>query len=193
MDQYNMITSAEEQFAREVTLGVMIHRPLPALLYIIPGIFIIEYLRRGTAIRRYTQTFMFPRKLALKAARDLINGYESSSVDTRIENEMNAWLESHRLLYPDISRAQKTSVEVLIDHYTRLLQTHGESYFDLIEGAYKSRYDFKEYLNQIAAAEKEVDRAILAVQADSEKLKKRLDLEEQQVAERRRKILESIY
>jgi hypothetical protein len=71
MDKYQIITSAEEQFAREVTLGVMIQRPLPALLYIIPGIFLIEYLRRGTAVRKYTKHFMFPRKLALLSAENM--------------------------------------------------------------------------------------------------------------------------
>ena len=193
MDKYKIISSAEEQFAREVTLGVMIQRPLPALLYIIPGMFFIEYLRRGSAIRRYTETFMFPRKLALQAAKDRLSGYENSSVDMRIETEIKAWLESHQLISPDLSLAQKTAVEVLIEHYTRLLQSDGESYYDLIEGAYKSRYDFKEYLNKIAAAEKEIDRAILAVAADPEQLNKKLEQEEQQVGERRRKILEAIY
>lgn len=193
MDKFKIITSAEEQFAREVTLGVMIHRPLPAWLYIIPGIFFLEYLRRGTAIRRYTETFMFPRKLALQAAKDLLNGFESASVDRRIETEISAWLESHHLAHPDLSRAQKSAVGVLIEHYSRLLQSDGGSYYDLIEATYKSRYDFKEYLNEITEAEREVDRVILAVQADSEKLKIKLEQEEQQVAERRGKILEAIY
>lgn len=193
MDKYQIISSAEEQFAREVTLGVMIQRPLPALLYIIPGMFFIEYLRRTTAIRRYTETFMFPRKLALQAARDLLNGYEGSSVEMRIETEIKAWLESHHLFHPELFQAQKAAVQVLIEHYTRLLQSDGESYSDLIEGAYKSRSDFKDHINEIAAAEKEVDRAILAVRVDSEQLKKKMELEERQVAERRAKILDSVY
>jgi hypothetical protein len=193
MDRFTIITSAEEQFAREVTLGVMIQRPLPALLYIIPGVFFIEYLRRGSAIRRYTQTFMFPRRLALQAAKDLLDGYESASVDRRIETEMKTWLESHRLFSRDLFRAQKAAIEVLIDHYTRLLQSDGESYYELIEGAYESRYDFKEHLNQMTAAEKEIDRAILDLKTDTEQLKKKLEQEEKQVAERRFKILEAIY
>ena len=68
MDKCDIIMNAEEQFAREVTLGVIVTRPLTAWHTIIPGFFIVDFLRRGSAIRQYTKHFMFPRKLALDAA-----------------------------------------------------------------------------------------------------------------------------
>jgi hypothetical protein len=193
MNNYDMIVAAEEQFAREVTLGVLYQRPLSAWYYVIPGMFFIDFLRRGTAIRRYTETFMFPRKLALQAAHDVLRGYENTSVDMRIDAEIKKWLDSHHLLSPELSRASKMAVDVFTEHYTKLLQADGEGYYDLIEAAYPSRHDFQTHINQIAAAEKEVDRAILVLRVDSEQLKKKLQLEEQQVAERRSKILEAIY
>ena len=59
MEKYNMILAAEEQFAREVTLGVIVTRPLTVWHYIIPGMFIIDFLRRGSAIRRYNKHFIY--------------------------------------------------------------------------------------------------------------------------------------
>ena len=74
MEKYNLILSAEEQFAREVTLGAIVAKPPSAFFYLIPGMFIIDYLRRGSAIRKYSKHFMFPRKLAVDAALSIIQG-----------------------------------------------------------------------------------------------------------------------
>ena len=71
MEKYKMILMAEEKMAREVTLGVIVTRPLTVWHYIIPGMFIIDFLRRGSALRKYTEHFMFPRKLAIDAAQAL--------------------------------------------------------------------------------------------------------------------------
>ena len=67
MEKYKMILMTEEKMAREVTLGVIVTRPLTVWHHIIPGMFIIDFLRRGSALRRYTNHFMFPRKLAIDA------------------------------------------------------------------------------------------------------------------------------
>ena len=37
MEKYDIIVDAEQQFAREVTLGVIVTRPLTVWHYIIPG------------------------------------------------------------------------------------------------------------------------------------------------------------
>jgi len=152
MNNYDLIINAEEQFAREVTFGVLYQRSLSVWHYLIPGMFIIDFLRRGAAIRRYTETFMFPRKLALQAAHDLLSGHKSTSIDSRNEAEIYNWLDSHHLLSPELARAQKTAVDVLVEHYTKLLRADGDSYYDLLEAAYPSRQDFQNYINQIAAA-----------------------------------------
>jgi hypothetical protein len=47
MEKYKMILMTEEKMAREVTLGVIVTRPLTVWHYIIPGMFIIDFLRRG--------------------------------------------------------------------------------------------------------------------------------------------------
>ena len=86
MDKFDILLNAEEQFAREVTLGVLYLRPLSVWHYLIPGMFIIDFLRRGSAIRKYTETFMFPRKLALSAARDLCGGKSRTGLDAQLED-----------------------------------------------------------------------------------------------------------
>ena len=193
MDKYNIIIDAEQQFAREVALRVIYLRPPSAWYYLIPGMFILDFLRRGSIIRKYTETFMFPRKLALNAARSLSEDQSRSTVDSHLESEIRNWLIAHRLESPDLVLAQKETVGLLIDHYAKLLQAEGENYDDLIQNAYSTRENFEAHMQQIAAAENKVDQAILARVGENPAVKEKLQLEAQQVEIRRRKILEDIF
>jgi len=193
MDKFDIILNAEQQFAREVTLGVLYLRSLSVWHYLVPGMFIIDFLRRTSAIRKYSETFMFPRELALQAARDFPEGQIRADLDARLEAAIKNWLADLKLDSPDLIRAQKETVELLIDHYVRLLQAAGESYYDLIQNAYSSRAGFEAYLRNITAAENKVDRAILARAGDKPALKEKLQLEAQQVEKRRHKIMEDIF
>jgi hypothetical protein len=56
MDKYDIIINAEQQFAREVALGVIYLRSPSVWHYVIPGMFIIDFLRRGSIIRKYTES-----------------------------------------------------------------------------------------------------------------------------------------
>jgi hypothetical protein len=155
--------------------------------------FIIDYLRRGTAISRYTKHFMFPRKLAMDAARSLLNGQEKAGIDTRIENEIEQWLNSLKLYSKDLAHSQKQAVDLLTDHYCKLLNADGDSHNELIENAYISRDAYEEHVRELALAEKEIDRAIIEIMGNNEKLMEKLELEAQQVEIRRRKILDDIF
>ena len=193
MDKYDIIIDAEQQFAREVCLGVIYLRPPSAWYYLIPGMFIFDFLRRSSTIRKYSETFIFPRKLALEGARSLTAGETRAAIDSHLEVEIKNWLTAHRLDSQDLLQAQKETVDLLMDHYLKLLQADGESYVDLIEQAYSSRENFEAHLQQIAAAENKVDQAILARVGDNPALKEKLQLEAQQVQSRRQKVLEDVF
>jgi hypothetical protein len=193
MDKYKMITLAEEQFAREVTLGVIIQRPLPALLYIIPGMFFIEFLRRGSAIRKYTKHFMFPRKLALLAAQALLMDEDEHRISSRIETQIHQWLTSLKLYSQDLAAAQKAAVELLREHYQKMLKADGETFHDLIKNAYPSKEDYQAYIRELNRAEKHIDHAIIGTVGENTSLIEKMLLEAQQVEKRHNTILEEIY
>jgi hypothetical protein len=193
MDKYDMIISAERQFAREVTLGVIVSRPPSVWHYIIPGMFIFDFLRRSIAIREYTRHFLFPRQLALEAAQHLLSGYDSASVDARIETGIENWLQSLSLHSRNLAEAQRETVLLLVDHYRRLLDVPGDSYPDLIQNAYRSGQKFQEHLQELTEAEKKVDKAVIEKTGENEKLIEKLKLEAQQVEMRRNKILEQVF
>jgi hypothetical protein len=62
MEKYEMILFAEEALARQVALGVIVTSPLTVWHYLIPFMFIFDFLRRNTILRRYAKHFLFPAK-----------------------------------------------------------------------------------------------------------------------------------
>ena len=193
MDKYNIIMSAEQQFAREVTLGVIVTRPLTVWHYIIPGFFIIDFLRRGSAIRQYTKHFMFPRKLAMDATVGKMQGEGKESLSSKLDDNIRVWLESLKLYSPDLVQAHVVLVEMLAEHYLTLLNAEGDTFYLLIEHAYQSRDKFKQFIDMITPVENEVDRLVVQQLGRDEKVQEKILTEQQQIAKRRRKIMDEIF
>ena len=188
-----MILMTEEKMAREVTLGVIVTRPLTVWHYIIPGMFIIDFLRRGSTLRKYTEHFIFPRKLAIDAAQALGQGEDEAAVFLHIETETRAWLNSLDLHTPGLLQAQLAVIKLLVDHYAKLLKADGVSVYALIKKAYENRENFQRHVDELTAAEAEVDRELIAKLGETEKLKAKISAEQKQLEERREKIAEEVF
>jgi len=193
MDKYNTILEAEQQFAREVTLGVIVARPLTVWHTIIPGFFIIDFLRRGSAIRQYTKHFMFPRKLALDAAVAGLQAENKKPAVADPADNIRTWLESQNIYSPDLAKAHVDLTEMLAVHYLKLLNAAGDTMNMLIEHAYQNAENFKQFIEAITSAENEVDRQVIEQLGRDEKAKEKILAEQQQIAKRRRKILEAVF
>jgi hypothetical protein len=193
MDKYDIIVNAEQQFAREVTLGVIVTRPLTAWHTIIPGFFIIDFLRRGSAIRQYTKHFMFPRKLGLDAAVGEMQGENKDSISYNLEDNIRIWLESLNLYSSNLVQAHVELIARLKAHYLKLLNSDGDTFNLLIEHAYQNRENFKQFIETITSAENEVDGQVIQQLGGEEKVKEKILAEQQQIAKRRWKILEEVF
>jgi hypothetical protein len=193
MDKYDIIVNAEQQFAREVTLGVIVTRPLTAWHYIIPGFFIIDFLRRGSAIRQYTKHFMFPRKLAMDVAVAELQGENKEALRPDPADNIRIWLESLNLYSPDLLKAHVLLIKMLAAHYQKLLTAEGDTFYLLIEHAYQNRDNFKQFIETITSTENEVDRQVIEQLGGNEKVKEKIFAEQQQIAKRRQKILEEVF
>lgn len=191
-DEYNLILSAEESFARRVALGMIMKRPVKPWLQLIPGMFIFDFLKRTSEIRRYSQYFMFPRKLAINAARDMAHGEDKDERLSRIENMVRAWLGSLNLFSHRTHKAQIAIIHFHIDHYTRLIRADGDNYSDLVKNAYRTRENYEDHLNQLLVMEQEIDQAITE-KIGEESLRQRLLSEQQEREEQRKKDLKTIF
>ena len=190
--QKALILDEEESFARAVALGVIVKRPPSAWHFIIPGMFLFDFLRRSSETRRYSDLFLFPRRLALDGAFDLLNGKEREKVFLKAEEEIRGWLITLKLDSGRLIRAHGSQVSLLVDHYTRLLQAEAGSYDGLIRQAYPTREHYETFLKELTAAEREVDQAVAAFHGGSDAIRQRLEAEQNQVeALRKKEILRS--
>jgi len=190
--QKALILEEEESFARAVALGVIVKRPPSAWHFIIPGMFLFDFLRRSSETRRYSDLFLFPRRLALDGAFDLLNGKDREKVFLKAEEEIRGWLITLKLDYGRLIRAHMGQVALLVDHYTRLLRTEKGSYEGLIRQAYPTRGHYETFLTELSAAEREVDQAVTAYHGGNETIRQRLQAEQAQVeALRKKEILRS--
>lgn len=193
MDHFTRIVAAEEQFAKEVVLNVFYLRPPKIWQNLIPGMFLFDFLRRGRAVRRYTKKYMFARRLALDAARELSGGAAAESVARRAAERIEAELRPLQLPSATLAGAYHRAVDLLSGHYGRLMRARGESYDELVRNAYPVAGAFENHLQQLTAAEKEIDKAIVEAVGPGGSVGAELQLEAEQVAARRRKVLERIY
>ncbi len=193
LKKYDIILSAEEEFARAVALGVLVKRPLTVWHYLIPGMFILDFLKRSSEMRKYSKHFLFPRKLAIDAAQDINNGEDKAKRLSRVKDEIKEWLNSLELYSQSLNQSQMEVVQLLIDHYSRLLNAEGDSFHSLIKNAWNSGENYEAYLWRLASAEKEVDRAIAEELGETEVLRERLLAEQQQVEKLRKKDVDIIF
>ncbi|PIV21996.1 MAG: hypothetical protein COS40_06340 [Deltaproteobacteria bacterium CG03_land_8_20_14_0_80_45_14] len=185
--KYKVILNAEESFARAVALGVYIRRPLTAWRFLLPGMFIFDVLRRSSEIRRYSDLFLFPRKLALDGALDILNGEDRKNILSRIEKEIRQWLTSLKIYSERLLRGHMDEIHLLIDHFSKLLNAVGNSYYALVKNAYKTREQYEAHLHQLTAAEQEIDQAISNIHGEAIDIRERLRAEQAQAEKLREK------
>jgi hypothetical protein len=185
--QKALILDGEESFARAVALGVIVKRPPSAWHFLLPGMFLFDFLRRSSETKRYSDVFLFPRKLALDGAFELLNGEDRKRVFSQVEEDFKRWLITLKLDSERLLRAHMGEITLLVDHYTRLLRTEEGSYHGLIRQAYSTREHYKTFLTELSAAEREVDQAVAAFHGGSPAIWQRLQAEQVQVEELRKK------
>jgi hypothetical protein len=192
-EKYQIVLSAEEDFARKVALGVIVTKPLTVWHYLIPGMFIIDFLRRGSVIKRYSDHFIFPRKVAIEVARDIMHGAQKDDRMSKAEKEIKGWLNSLEFYSVALESAQIEIVKSLVEHYRTLFMAEGDSYSTLIRNAYGERGKYEAHLSRLTSLEMEVDKAIIETLGDSEGLRQRLVAEQQQLEKMRGKAVEEIF
>lgn len=192
-EKYDLILSAEERFAREVAIAVIVTAPVSVWHCLIPFMFIFDFLRRQTTTRRYTEYFMFPRKLAINAARDILEGLDKADNLSGIGPEVEARLNRIELYSPAIHQRQMEVIDILVDHYLKLLKASGDTYEELIKNTYGNRHDFVAFIGQLAESEESLNKAILERVGGNERVREKILAERDQVKRLTEKKVDQIF
>lgn len=165
--KYDFIRSQERRLAQAVAKGVVKFPDIAVWSFTMPVILLFTFLeyRRNTEI--VTLNFLFTKKLALNAAHDMIkNGQPRQDVLAQIDDKTTDVLASDKQgVYSEKTRRkQMNEVDLLLDHYLKLLKAEGESYESLVRDAYQTQESYETFLHELTLAERAVNRAAIQIE-----------------------------
>ena len=193
MDINDIILESEEVLAREIALGVIVKRPPPLWLSIIPGMFIFDFLRRTAAIRKYTRYYLFICKQALTAADWIVNDADKSAALEQVEMPVKAWMISQGCFHEKTFPRQMEMIGRLAEHYVRLMRNPFKDYAGMVLDAYPTREELNHSLDDLARSEKQLVDDILTHCRLPTTIGGRMKAEQEEAAQRRQKRAAEIF
>ena len=158
--------------AQGVAFSLIRPKTLTVWEIMIPVIFILNYVKLKHSREIFVQNQMFTKKMALDAALDMKKkAATKETVMAQIQSKTEELVSSvpGGIYSDDIRRQQLIEMDLLIDHYSRLLNAAGKDYVSLVTHVYQTAAAYSSFLEALAAAEKEVMSAAhrtLGSQAD---------------------------
>ncbi len=162
--KYKNIFSRERSLARAVASAVIESKPLTVWEVVIPILFFFTFLNFKRSRETFTLNFLFTKKLALDAALERVRkGKTLEGVRADIKEKTDKILAADRkgVYSSKIRQRQLQEMELLLEHYFRLLEAEGEDFRSLVRNVYQSRENYEKFLTNLERAEKEVNRAAL--------------------------------
>ena len=160
--KFEMILAHETATARSVALAVIQPKPFSVWEVLIPIIFIFGYMKSKETREVFAQNVLFTKKMAMQAAFDMLKkGQTRESVMERIRSKTREMISEipGGIYSAEIRREQLKEVDLLVDHYCRLLNSEGQDYDSLVFNAYRTPQRLTDYFEQLQKAEESVGRA----------------------------------
>jgi hypothetical protein len=136
--------------------------PITAWEILIPIVFLYNFFRIKRAREIFTLNFLFTKKLALEAAFDMTKkGANKEEAMARVKEKTGQILASDKegIYSSKIRQKQMREIELLIDHYFKLLNAEGKDYATMVENTYQGQENYAAFLEQLGQVEREVIRA----------------------------------
>ena len=172
--KFKIIFERERSMAQGLAASLIRPKTLTVWEIMIPVIFILNYAKLKQSREILIQNQMFTKKMALDAALDMQNKDTSKeTVMAQIQTKTKELVSSvpGGIYSDDIRRQQLKEIDLLVDHFTRLLNAAGKDYASLVIHAYQTAADYSSFLEALKSAENEVmgaARRTLGDQTDME-------------------------
>ena len=160
--RYKAIFAQERAWAVSIARIVVKPRPISVWEVLIPVLLIFSFAKTKNEKEVIIQNLLFTKELALKAALDMAkNGRNRKEVMFPIEDKTSNLVNTVKegIYSEEIRQKQLKEIDLLIDHYSRLLKAEGEDYASLVINAYQAPEAFSNFLTQLKTSEKKVNVA----------------------------------
>lgn len=161
-EKFKIILSREQSLAKTVASAAIKPNPITVWDILIPIFFFYNLLSFKRTKEIFTLNFLFTKKLALEAAFDMIGKGQSKKEVMALTEEKTAKIlssDKQGVYSEKIRKRQIKEIDLLIDHYHKLLKADGGDYVSLVKNVYQSREDYAAFLENLKRAEKEVNKA----------------------------------
>ncbi|UCD80056.1 MAG: NF038143 family protein [Desulfobacterales bacterium] len=160
--KFNVILARESRMAKSVALQAIKPKPFSVWEVLIPVIFILSFMRSKEQREIFSQNLMFTKKMALEAAFEMLNKEQAKeAVMRRIASETQRLLSAvPNGVYSDaIRQKQLKEIDLLIDHYCKLMRAEGGDYVTLVANAYQTKEKYAVFQDKLTSAERAVTQA----------------------------------
>ena len=161
--KFNHIYNFERSIGNSVAMRVIKGQPIGVWEFLIPVVFILHYMRNKQSREVFIQNYMFTKRHALDAAFKMLKkGFSREDVRSGIEDKTRALLtapETQGIYSEAIRQQQMDEIDLLFDHYRKLLDAEGQDYDALMRKVYGSRQNYFIFHEQLILAEKKVSDA----------------------------------
>jgi hypothetical protein len=157
--KFKIIFERERSMAQGLALSLIRPKTLTVWEIMLPIIFILNFMKLKQSREIFVQNQMFTKKMALDAALDIKKKNASKeTVMAQIQAKTKEMVSSvpGGIYSDDIRRQQLKEIDLLVDHYTRLLNAEGQDYPSLVTDAYQTAADYSSFLEALKSAENEV-------------------------------------
>ena len=162
--RYESIWAWERRRAKTVAKRVVKIPDITVWTVMIPLVFLLNILKYKRTSETFVLNILFTKRLALEAALDMAKkGQSRQDAIERIVDKTGDILASDKKgVYSDnIRRRQMEEINLLIDHYLKLLEAEGRTYESLVKNTYPTKNDYEAFLRQLTSAEKAVNKAAI--------------------------------
>jgi hypothetical protein len=161
--KYNHIYAYERFIGNAVALRVIKSRPIGVWEFLIPVVFILHFMHNKQSREAFIQNYMFTKLQALDAGFNMLKkGLSREDALSAVAEKTRALLTAPEIreIYSETIRQQQINeIDLLFDHYCRLLSAEGRDYDALVRNTYGSRKNYLVFHRQLTAAEKKVSDA----------------------------------
>ena len=161
-----LINMNEKQFAKRVIYQLRALNPPPLWHNLVPFKFLFEYMKIRRAIRAFEKDAMVVRRIALETAESILKGDKPENAHAAANDRVKDWLKENRLYSVGIHEKQLSVARQFETHFSRLLQSEGNTYAALVRSVYRIPPHYREFLDNISALEIETDSMVCAMTAD---------------------------
>jgi len=177
-NKYEMILSHESAVARSVALAVIQPKPFSVWEVLVPILFIFGFMRSREVREVFAQNVLFTKKMALQAAFDMLKkGHTRQGEMERVSSKTKEMVASipGGIYSAEIRQEQLKEIDLLVDHYCRMLESTGDDYDSLVFNAYQTPEQLVHFYEQLQKAEEGVGYAAqntLGADADTHTLER---------------------